>query len=199
MDRVGLWLGRDAHLVHYPVARGAAVNIVAIVTEAWDKHGWSAVGDRADLAQRFKAWPARARRLLAAPVAWQKFAIHRVDASGAWTDGRLALLGDAAHAMAPFLAQGAAMAIEDAAVLANSLRGATDVPAALRTYETARKARVARVAEAANKAGAQYHYGGLLALARDTALRFAGERLTLDRNDWIYRWRAPADEPVTSG
>ena len=192
MDRVGLWLGRDAHLVHYPVAKGAAVNIVAIVTEAWDKHGWSAVGDRADLAQRFKAWPARARRLLAAPVAWQKFAIHRVDASGAWTEGRLALLGDAAHAMAPFLAQGAAMAIEDAAVLAGSLRGATDIPAALRTYETARKARVARVAEAANKAGAQYHYGGLLALARDTALRLAGERFTLERNDWIYRWQSSA-------
>jgi salicylate hydroxylase len=181
------------------VAKGAAVNIVAILTEAWDKHGWSAVGDRADIAQRFMEWPTRARRLLGAPVAWQKFAIHRVDANAAWTDGRLALLGDAAHAMAPFLAQGAAMAIEDAAVLAGSLRGTTDIPAALRVYENARKARVAHVAEAANKAGAQYHYGGLLALARDTALRFAGERLTLDRNDWIYRWRPPPDESVTNG
>src|SRR6185295_4260081 len=113
---------------------------------------------------------------------WQKFAINRVDPRKPWTHDRFALLGDAAHAMVPFLAQGAAMAMEDAAVLADALRGATDIPQALRRYEALRKPRVARVASSADRVGSQYHYGGLLALARDTALRFAGERLILERN-----------------
>lgn len=195
-DRVGLWLGHDAHLVHYPVAKGAAVNIVAIVTEDWDKPGWSAVGDRAEIARRFTAWPAKARKLIAAPIAWQKFAILTVDPRGKWTDGRLALLGDAAHAMTPFLAQGAAMAMEDATVLADCLYGATDISAALVKYEAARKDRVAKVAEASARTGHQYHYAGAMAFARDTALKLANTRLILNRNDWLYRW-LPSQRPST--
>jgi salicylate hydroxylase len=191
MDRTGLWMGRDAHLVHYPVARGSALNIVAIVREQWEKQGWSAVGDRADIASRFKEWPEQARRLLAAPISWQKFAVMKVDPHGAWTHDRMALLGDAAHAMVPYLAQGGTMAMEDALVLADALRGATDIPAALRAYEAVRKERIARVAEAADQAGSQYHYGGMMAFARDASLKFAGERLVLERNDWIYRWKPP--------
>ena len=121
MNRTGLWLGADAHLVHYPVTQGTAVNIVAIVNERWEKKGWSAAGDPGEIAQRFKDWPAPARKLIAAPHSWQKFALLTVNPNAAWTDGRLALLGDAAHAMRPFLAQGAAMAIEDAAVLADGV------------------------------------------------------------------------------
>jgi len=121
MDRVGLWIGPDAHLVHYPVNRGAAVNIVAIVEETIDRRGWSASGDRADLARRFARWPNEARRLLAAPLAWQKFAMHTVNANAKWSDGRLALMGDAAHAMTPNMGQGAAMAIEDAWTLAEAI------------------------------------------------------------------------------
>jgi len=192
MDRVTLWLGHDAHLVHYPVAGVAALNIVAIVREDWEKRGWSAVGERAEIMRRFKAWSPAARKIVAAPLGWHKFAIATIDARTPWTDGRLALLGDAAHAMVPFLAQGAAMAIEDAAVLADRLHAATDIPAALRDYETIRKARVRRVALAAEETGRRYHDGGVLALARDAALRIAGSRLILNRNDWIYRWRPPA-------
>lgn len=192
MDRVGLWLGRRAHLVHYPIVHGAAVNIVAIVEEQWDKQGWSAVGERADIIARFADWPEAARTLIAAPLAWQKFAINRVNPNGAWTSDRFALLGDAAHAMVPHLAQGAAMAIEDAAVLANTLRDATDIPAALKRYETRRKSRVKRVARAADHAGQQFHYGHLMGFARDAALRFMGEKLVVDRNDWLYRWTASA-------
>ena len=188
MDRVVLWLGPDAHLVHYPVAQASAVNIVATVNEDWQKPGWSAPGERAEISRRFSGWPTRARHLIAAPVAWQKYAIMRVPAEAVWADGRFALLGDAAHAMAPFLAQGACMAIEDAAVLAAKLRGASDIAGALSDYAIARKARVARVAAEAWRAGTTYHWSGPLAYARDAALRFAGEKLILDRNDWIYRW-----------
>ena len=191
MDRVGLWLGPDAHLVHYPVTGGAAVNIVAIVAEQWEKPGWSAAGDRAGILRRFAGWAASARKLIAAPLSWQKFAILTVDAHGAWSHDRFALLGDAAHAMAPFLAQGAAMAIEDAAVLADRLHGATDIPAALREYEVIRKKRVIGVAAASEETGRRYHDTGIMAVARDTALRLAGVPLILGRSDWIYRWTPP--------
>jgi salicylate hydroxylase len=110
---------------------------------------------------------------------------------------RVALIGDAAHAMAPYLAQGAAMAIEDAAVLAASLYGATDVPAALRAYEDERKPRVAKVWEAARRTGDRYHYSGRMASVRDIALGVLGPRLLLGQYGWIYGWRA--DPPAAGG
>ena len=82
--------------------------------------------------------------------------------------------------MRPFLAQGAGDAIEDAAVLADSLRNASDIPAALRAYEAARKPRVQKVAEASARTGEQYHYAGLMALARNAALRVAVLALSLN-------------------
>jgi len=193
IGRVGLWLGPDAHLVHYPVAQGAAVNLVAIVSEAWDRPGWSAPGEAAELVRRFAGWSARARGLLAAPVAWQKYALTALDPTGPWVADRLALIGDAAHAMTPFLAQGAAAAIEDAAVLAETLYAAADLPRALATYAEIRRPRVARLAAATDRAGDRYHFGGLRALARNAALRLAGPRLVLAQHDWIYGWR-PAGE-----
>jgi salicylate hydroxylase len=188
-DRVSLWLGADAHLVHYPVARGAAVNVVAIVEEDWTRRGWSGAGDPRWLAKRFAAWPAEARAIIAAPISWRKWAVTTLDATRPWVDGPVALLGDAGHAMAPFIAQGAAMAIEDAAVLANTLSRAQDVPAALRSYALLRKPRVAAVARAASRAGAAYHWRPPLASVRNALLRLAGPRLLMAANDWIYRWR----------
>jgi salicylate hydroxylase len=189
VDRVGLWLGARAHLVHYPVARGAAVNVVAIVEEAFDKPGWAARADYRFVAERFRDWCADVRALVSAPTPWQKFAINTVDPSGPWVDGRTALLGDAAHAMAPFLAQGAAMAIEDAAVLGRALATSPDdVPAAFAAYATERKPRVAQVWKAARRTGGHYHQTGFTAVARDFILRTAGPSFVLGRNDWIYRW-----------
>ncbi len=189
-NHVGLWLGPDAHLVHYPVARGAAVNLVAIVEGSWNKRGWSAPGDAADLARRFSGWSAAVRGLLATATSWQKFALLELDPTAPWVAGRVALIGDAAHAISPFLAQGAAMAIEDAAVLADALDGAADLPMTLRTYAEARRARVVEVGAASRRTGDVYHFAGARALARNTALRLGGARLVLSRNDWIYRWRA---------
>jgi salicylate hydroxylase len=191
MESVGLWLAPDAHLVHYPVAQGSAVNVVAIVREDWERPGWNAPGEATEIAHHFAAWCKPARDLLAAPVAWQKFAIATIDPYARWTSGRLALLGDAAHAMEPFLAQGAAMAIEDATVLADALYGASDIPAGLRRYEAERRQRVAAIAEASHQTGDAYHLGAPLSAFRNLALRLAGPSLVFGRNDWIYRWTAP--------
>jgi salicylate hydroxylase len=98
--------------------------------------------------------------------------------------------------MAPFLAQGAAMAIEDAAVLADALATIDDVPAALSAYEAARRPRAESVAATSARTGAQYHWTGIAAMARDAALGLVGERLIFDRYDWIYRWRAPGEQAL---
>jgi salicylate hydroxylase len=191
-DRVGLWLGSNAHLVHYPVAQGAAVNLVALVEEAWDKPGWSAPGDPEQLSWQFADWHPSIRALFELPSFWQRFAMMTVDPAGPWVQERTALIGDAAHAMVPYLAQGAAMAIEDAAVLAAHLYGAADIPAALRAYEAARRPRITRVWNAARQTGERYHYAGTMASLRDVALRLGGARLLLGLYGWIYDWQPPA-------
>jgi salicylate hydroxylase len=125
--------------------------------------------------------------------------LFTVPAEGEWADGAVALLGDAAHAMLPFAAQGAGMAIEDAAVLAKCLgnclgeaAGATagGAPAALKRYAQLRRSRVARVQRAARQSGRIYHLPGAAAYARDLAIKAMGAKRVLARQDWIYDWRA---------
>lgn len=189
-DAVGLWLGEGAHLVHYPIAGGRLINIVAIVPEDWKGVGWSEPGDPYELAAHFKGWGKAARAIVGAPPEWRKWAILAVDPSGPWVRDRVGLIGDAAHAMPPFLAQGAAMAIEDAAVLAASFAANPQDPAAaLSAYEAARRPRIGRVHGAAFETGMRYHYGGMLATMRNAALWLAGPSLALRRNDWIYGWK----------
>ena len=102
----------------------------------------------------------------------------------------MTLIGDAAHPMLPFLAQGGAMAIEDATVLAQCLSGEDDPARALRAYERARQARVARVQREARRNSWRYHLSRPLALGRDTMLSALGGDRMLARYDWLYGWRA---------
>src|SRR5262249_22331132 len=127
---VNLWFGTRAHLVHYPVRGGSLINVVAIVRDDWREPGWSAPGERAEILARYHApmWSAVPRALLAAPEHWQKWALYDRPPLARWGKGAVTLLGDAAHPMLPYLAQGAAMAIEDAAVLAQRLAGARAAP-----------------------------------------------------------------------
>ena len=185
---VGLWMGPDAHLVHYPVSHGRAINLVAIVEENLKSEGWSEPADPYALADFFAGWSEEARAIVAAPHEWRRFAIATVDATGPWVKDRIALLGDAAHAMSPYLAQGAAMAIEDAWVIARKLAAAGDVPAAFAAYQAERRPRVVAVAAQAERTGLTYHFGALAAVARDIALRVAPVQAIVSRNDWIYRW-----------
>jgi salicylate hydroxylase len=185
-----LWLGTEAHLVHYPVRAGAAVNIVAVVRDDWQNPGWSAPGARADVLARFSGWAAEPRALMAIPDSWTKWALFERPALRAWTAGPVTLLGDAAHPILPFLAQGGAMAIEDAAVLADCLARWPDRPAlAFETYEGLRRSRTQRVAQESHFNGIIYHLRGPAAVARNFALgRLSGEKL-LRRYDWLYDWR----------
>src|SRR5947209_13328738 len=175
--RVQLWMGPNAHLVAYPISGGRQINVVAIVAGTWNRPGWSAPGEANEIKQAFASarWPATARMLASAVDEWKRWALFTVPEDGEWHEGQIALLGDAAHAMLPFAAQGAGMAIEDAAVLAKCLAGATDsaaaIPAALQRYARLRRSRVARMQRTAWQNGKIYHLGGAAALARDLVIK----------------------------
>ena len=195
--RVQLWMGPNAHLVAYPISGARQINVVAIVAGVWNRPGWSAPGDVADIKNAFawSQWPASARMMIGAVDDWRKWALFTVPAGGEWSDGPIALLGDAAHAMLPFAAQGAGIAIEDAAVLAKCLaetqhEGAPAMPSAMQRYASLRRPRVMQVQRAARQAGRIYHLAGPAALARDLAIRAMGATRLLARQDWIYDWRA---------
>ena len=189
---VNLWLGRNAHLVHYPVRNGQLINIVAIIRDDWQESGWSAAGERAEILARYPAamWPALARAVVAAPQHWQKWALYDRRPLAHWGTGAVTLLGDAAHPMLPYLAQGAAMAIEDAAVLGRRLADSPDDPrGAMRRYERQRRKRTARTQRAARRNGTVYHMGGAKAFLRTLAIiAMGGGRRLLRRYDWLYGW-----------
>jgi salicylate hydroxylase len=194
---VQLWMGPNAHLVAYPISGARRINVVAVVPGTWNRPGWSTPGDASELKNAFASsrWPGPARMMIGAVDEWRKWALFTVPDGGDWTGGAIALLGDAAHAMLPFAAQGAAMAIEDAAVLANCLgetqnEGGPTLAAAMVQYGRLRRARVMRVQRTARRQGLIYHLTGPAALARDLAIKAIGPRRMLARQDWIHDWRA---------
>ena len=190
---VNLWLGADTHLVHYPVKAGRMINVVAIVGDVWREPGWNTRGEPRELLDRFSAqlWHASARDLLATSERWQKWALFDCPSLANWSKGRVTLLGDAAHPMLPYLAQGAAMAIEDAAVLATCLERNPDVSVALRTYEASRLPRTARVQRDASRNATFYHMSGAGAALRSLALMAMGGDRLISRYDWLYGWTPP--------
>jgi salicylate hydroxylase len=189
---VNLWLGGGAHLVHYPVRGGCLVNVVAIIRDEWREPGWSAPAERAEILAHYpvSTWSTTAQGIIGAAKDWQKWALYDRAPLAHWGNGAVTLLGDAAHPMLPYLAQGAAMAIEDAAVLAQQLAETREDPAgAMRRYERQRRARTARAQRAARRHGRLYELGGPAAFLRALALTAIGGKRLLTRYDWLYGWR----------
>lgn len=195
---VRLWLGPRAHLVLYPIRGGTATNIVAITGDNRSRPGWADPnGEAEEVLVHFPKndWSQATRDLLAVPDLWSRWPLFDRPPIRQWCSGAATLLGDAAHPMLPFLAQGAAMAIEDAAVLADCLRaGPNDVARALRRYERRRQPRTARVQRAARRNNLIYHLGGPAAAVRNYILRKKSGRPLLARFDWLYDWRPETDQ-----
>jgi salicylate hydroxylase len=193
--RVQLWMGPNAHLVAYPISGGRQINVVAIVAGTWNRPGWTAPGETNEIKEFFASarWPATARMLASAVDEWKRWALFTVPEDGEWHEGQIALLGDAAHAMLPFAAQGAGMAIEDAAVLAKALseggHDAAGIAAALKKYARQRRGRITSMQRLARRQGRIYHLTGPMAAARDFFIRTMGGKRMLSRQDWIYDWR----------
>jgi salicylate hydroxylase len=189
---INMWMGPGGHLVHYPVRAGTAVNMVAICGDRWQSPAWNTGAKRDEVLERFPAtaWAPAGRRLLAAPERWQKWALYDREPSTSWGRGPVTLLGDAAHPMLPFLAQGASMAIEDAAILGRELgRSPDNCEAALRNYETARRPRTAHVQRASRRSNFHFHLRQPAAFVRDAVLRALGGERLLAQYDWIYGWK----------
>ncbi|WP_297299664.1 FAD-dependent monooxygenase [uncultured Methylovirgula sp.] len=192
----GLWLGGGAHLVHYPLRGGSLINVVAVVDARQrldDKADlWSQAGDPAWIAARFAGWAPQIRALIAAASDWRIWPLVERISPPHWSHGRIALLGDAAHAMLPFLAQGAAQAIEDAAALADHLAANSDVAAGLAAYSAARAPRAARVQSESHRQARIYHLRRPASFARDMVLRGLGPARLSARYDWLYGAQGPS-------
>lgn len=150
LDAFTKWWGPtpDRQVVVFPLSRGEEVFVFATTGQTeWTEESWTAPGDIAELRAAYADFHPEARALLDALDSVTRSALYVRDPMPTWSQGRVTLLGDAAHPMTPFMAQGACMAIEDAIVLARSLEtvGPADIPEALECYEGARKARTARV------------------------------------------------------
>ncbi|MDB5559275.1 MAG: FAD-binding monooxygenase [Enterovirga sp.] len=185
----GLWLGPGRHVVHYPIAGGRLLNVVAVEKREDRLAEWSAPVDPARVRSAFAGAAAPVAELLAAAPEWSAWSLHDLPAQR-MASGRTALLGDAAHPALPFVAQGGAMAIEDAAQLAAEIARLPDDPSgALRAYEKARLPRVKRVQSAARKNARIYHAGGPVRLARNLVMRRLGPEGMSERYGWVYDWR----------
>jgi len=188
-EEITLWFGRKAHLVHYPLRGGAVINVVAIVDEDFRSDGadfWSSPGDWSFLEARFSGWAEPARKLLRVAPDWRKWPLFDCKPIASWVAGRVALMGDAAHPMLPFLAQGAAQAIEDSGALGEVLARGQNIETSLLAYQEMRCLRAAQVQRESRRQATIYHFAGPAALLRDMAIRALGPQKMLARYDWLY-------------
>jgi salicylate hydroxylase len=154
-----MWMGPHGHVVHYPVRRGELLNIVAhFDSEGWTEESWTRECDVSEVMTTYAQWNSQLTRLYPCSERWYKWALYDRDPLERWSKGRATLLGDSAHAMLPYLGQGAAMAIEDACVLAASVAHTPDdLAAALSAYERIRAPR-ARAAVLGSRARAKENH-----------------------------------------
>lgn len=183
-----IWIGPSGHVITHPIRGGAGLYMgVTTAGTPADQGFWSQTVDRDALRARFAGWDPRLHRLMEASPEVTAYGLHDRTPLPEWTRERVCLLGDACHPMLPFQAQGAAQAIEDAAVLADVLEGASpaDVPAALARYAAIRRPRAARVQAASRENGRLFHMAdGPGQRARDADL--AAGRADFDSYRWLW-------------
>lgn len=190
IDVVTAFMHPSAHLIAYPLRAGQAINLVALTRNAEFVRDMPSTADPDRLRSSLNGAAPQIVRLVGEAGPWTLWPLHTVDQRHPWTSGgNVALIGDAAHAMTPFAAQGAAMGIEDAATLAAVAgRFPDDLGAALRKYESLRRPRVAKVAQRGAFNRFTWHASGPIALARNIVLKvLPSEKLVADL-DWLYGW-----------
>jgi salicylate hydroxylase len=197
MERVSTnWMGPNAHVIVYYLRRGELVNFVGLVEdETWLEESWTVKAPWERLKADFAPWHPKVQLLIDAMdkdncYRWAMY--NRAPVTG-WSTARATLLGDAAHATLPFMAQGAAMAIEDGAIIARVLEQESSASAALDLYQRSRYERTARVQIGSNEMGKLFH----LRTEEDLRHGFAGRDLAKERNAWLFSydpWTAPLAE-----
>ncbi|MDO9357731.1 MAG: 3-hydroxybenzoate 6-monooxygenase [Polaromonas sp.] len=186
-DDVVLWGGEKTHLVHYPLRRGELFNLVAVFHSNKYDEGWNTFGDTAELNERFAQACPQVKELLDKIETWKMWVLCDREPVNNWTDRRVTLLGDAAHPMLQYLAQGAGQAIEDAVVLREALRATRgDLPAAFQKYQQARYLRTGRVQLTARFYGDIYHAAGVQRELRNQMFQSGAESAGFAGLQWMY-------------
>ncbi len=196
-----LWIGANGHVVTYPVRNSRVLNIVAItprnVTADLTRRNYDV--DSKTITDFYRNWSMDLKLLLNSAESWSGWPLREIDPNGVWARQSAVLIGDAAHAMLPYLAQGGGAAIEDAAVLAKFLSpDSQDIDQALANFAEHRKIRAALIWSSARSQRSIYHMRHVSAFSRNVFLRtanlkpfrnFTNERLHR-RMDWLYGWKA---------
>lgn len=187
-DAVCLWLCPGGHVVHYPVSAGTRLNIIATTAETIAGEGWSLPASPAHLKSYFSSATPALGDMLSRPLAWTRWPAAIRPPSGRLPRGLVTLAGDAAQPTLPYLAQGAAMALEDAAAIGRCLTRHPTPEGALRDYEARRRVRRISIAAASRRLAPVYHASGPFRLLRNALLRATSSERLLDRMAWIYAY-----------
>lgn len=186
-DEVTLWGGEKTHLVHYPLRRGELFNLVAVFHSNKYDEGWNTFGDTAELNERFSHAVPHVKELLAKIETWKMWVLCDREPVSHWSSGRVTLLGDAAHPMLQYLAQGAGQAIEDSVVLGEALKATEgDIAQAFDKYQQARYLRTGRVQLTARFYGDIYHASGVTRELRNRMFQSGQESAGFAGLKWMY-------------
>ena len=190
-NAAAVWAGPNCHLVHYPLRGGEQYNVV-VTFHSRDAETWGVrEGSREEVLSYFEGVCGQARQLLELPKSWKRWATADREPIERWSEGAVTLLGDAAHPLLQYLAQGACMALEDAVTLGAALdASAGDFVAAFDRYEQARVARTARVVLMTREMGRLYHASGVQRLVRNQLWKGRTPERYYDALEWLYGWTA---------
>jgi salicylate hydroxylase len=182
-----IWCGEKTHLVHYPLRGGELFNLVAVFHSSRYEEGWDTFGDPAELHERFAGTCQEVRTVLEKIDSWKMWVLCDREPIRDWSKGRVTLLGDAAHPMLQYLAQGAGMAVEDAVCLADKMEQSQgDFAAAFLAYQQARYVRTARVQLTARLYGEAYHAAGATRDLRNAVLSGRTQAQGMESMGWLY-------------
>lgn len=187
------WIGPGAHLVNYPLRGGTLMNMVGTVENGtWADEGYRTIGDKEECLRDFAGWHEVVQTLIKTAPQIMKWAFIERTPAPVWGQGRVSLLGDAAHATLPFLAQGAVMSIEDGVVLGRCLEAFDDVEVALKHYEGARVERTTKMVQGAKDNTGRFHSDELA--TEEGALAYMDREWSRSpitgRYDWLYQYDA---------
>ncbi len=194
------WWGPHGHIVHYPVRRGELINFVAHYdSDGWREESWTHECDGAEMMETYARWNEDLLRLIRASDKYFKWALYDRDPMEQWTQGRVTLLGDAAHPMLPYLGQGACMAVEDGCILAEAIaRRPDDLEGALAAYERLRKPRTTRAQLGSRFRAKQNHLASPVArFKRDLRMALSnrfGRDKSPTRAEWLYEYDVAAED-----
>jgi salicylate hydroxylase len=188
----GVWLAEDAHVVHYPVRAGREIAVVVIIEEPSPREGWGSEITSTSVLARLIRFAPELLTFLGQAKEWHAWSLYDPTPLASWSRDGVCLIGDAAHPILPFFAQGGGMAIEDAETLAALLSKEAAPHAAFERFARLRRDRVIRVQGASRDNGVTFHLAGAMAAARNLVLALAPGSLMMRRYDWLYGWNGDA-------